>query len=154
MLQIETLLNLKETFDIEVTIDLVKGRILLHGNKDNRLHAAIYVYKVFREAHREHQRLENKLSDKVQWYFLDNSNGKDEWIEYPDDINVIIEKAYGNQDKQVKFMYAETEYAINFNNMEEYPTVDRSDVTTVIRREKFKGIYVLHYFLLSEMSLS
>lgn len=33
------------------------------------------------------------------------------------------------------------EYVINFNNMEEYPTVDKSDVATVTRGDKIKGSY-------------
>lgn len=33
----------------------------------------------------------------------------------------------------------ETEYTINFINMRRYPTVDKSDVFNVFRRDKVKG---------------
>lgn len=53
---------------------------------------------------------------------------------------MIIEKAYHNQDKEVRFMDdGETEYTINFINMKGYPTVDKSDVFNVFRRDKVKG---------------
>lgn len=91
--------------------------------------------------------LQNKLqakliSDNAQWYFVDDYTAENELIEYPDNINLIIEKAYRNQDKEVKFADdGGTDYAINFNNMTEYPTVDKTDITTVIRRVKTKGFY-------------
>lgn len=60
--------------------------------------------------------------------------------EYPGNVNLIIENAYHNQDKEVRFMDdGETEYTINFINMKEYPTVDKSDVFNVFRRDKVKG---------------
>lgn len=74
--------------------------------------------------------------------FLDISNGKNELIEYAGNINLKIEKAYRNQDKEVKFMDdGGTEFVINFKDMEEYPIVDKSDVTTVTRRDKTKCNY-------------
>lgn len=69
---------------------------------------------------------------------MDNS----ELLEYPGNINLIIERAYRNQDKEVRFIDdGGTEYTINFNNMEEYPTIDKSDVATVTRRDKIIGSY-------------
>lgn len=85
------------------------------------------------------------MSDNAQWYFVVN-DGKDELTEYESDINVIIEKAYRNQDKEVQFQNdAGTEFTINFNKMTEYPTVDTSDFVTVIRKDTFNGIYVLYF---------
>lgn len=73
---------------------------------------------------------------------MDNSEGKNELLEYLGNINLIIERAYRNQDKEVRFIDdGGTEYTINFNNMEEYPTIDKSDVATVTRRDKIIGSY-------------
>lgn len=81
------------------------------------------------------------MSDYAQWYFVVN-DGKGELTEYPRDINVIIEEAYRNNDKEVWFQKdAETAFTINFKNMTEYLTSDTSDVVTVVR----KGIYVLYF---------
>lgn len=73
---------------------------------------------------------------------MDNSEGKNELLEYPGNINLITERAYRNQDKEVRFIDdGGTEYTINFNNMEVYPTIDKSDVATVTRRDKIIGSY-------------
>lgn len=72
---------------------------------------------------------------------------ENELIEYPDNINLIIEKAYCNKDKEVRFKDdGGTEYAINFNNMTEYLTSDKTDITAVIRRVKTKGFYDYYYY--------
>lgn len=60
--------------------------------------------------------------------------------EYPGNVNLIIEKAYQNQDKEIRFMDdGETEYTINLINMKEYPSIDKSDVFNVFSRDKVKG---------------
>nr|XP_034317324.1 protein mono-ADP-ribosyltransferase PARP15 [Crassostrea gigas]XP_034317325.1 protein mono-ADP-ribosyltransferase PARP15 [Crassostrea gigas] len=86
----------------------------------------------------EQNKLQAKLiSDNAQWYYVDNSEGKNDLIGYPGNINLIIEKAYCNQDKEVRFKDdGGIEFIINFNNMTEYPTVDETDFTTVTRKVK------------------
>lgn len=60
--------------------------------------------------------------------------------EYPGNVNLIIEKAYQNQDKEIRSMDdGETEYTINLINMKEYPSIDKSDVFNVFSRDKVKG---------------
>lgn len=77
-----------------------------------------------------------------------NSEGKKYLIDYPGNINLSIEKAYRNKDKEVRFMDdGGTEFAIDFYHMEEYPTFNKSDVTIVTRRDKIKGVYDYFYFL-------
>lgn len=140
----KALYDLKERFHIDVNIDKERGMAFLHGTKDDISAASDVYHKIIRDAERNIQEgLQAKLiSDYVQWYFVDNSDGKNELNAYPSSMNLIIEKAYRNQDKEVQFMDdGGTEYTINFNDMEEYPTVDKSDVTTVTRRDKIKGIY-------------
>lgn len=143
MLQIKALYVLKERFGVDITIDTENTTVVLHGTRDDISGAYDDFYKIIREADRIVQDgLQAKLiSDYVQWYFVDNSDGKNELNAYPGNMNLIIEKAYRNQDKDVRFMDdGGTEYIINFTNMEEYPTVDKSDVTAVIRRDKIKGM--------------
>lgn len=143
LLQMKALLDLKDRFHIDINIDKDRGMAILHGTKDEISAASDAYHKIIRDAERNIQEgLQAKLiSDYVQWYYVDNADGKNELIEYPRNINLIIERAYCNQDKEVKFRDKGTEYAINFNNMEKYPTVNKFDVTTVIRRDKIKGIY-------------
>lgn len=139
LLQIKALYDLKDKFHIDVNIDKDKGMVLLYGTKDDISAASDVYYVIIRDAERDKQA--KLISSYVQWYYVHNSDGKNELIEYPDNINLIIERAYCNQDREVKFRDKGAEYAINFNNMEKYRTVDKSDVTTVIRRDKIKGIY-------------
>nr|XP_034317327.1 protein mono-ADP-ribosyltransferase PARP14 isoform X2 [Crassostrea gigas] len=139
--QMKALYDLKDRFQIDVNIDKDKGMAFLHGTKDDISAASDVYHRIIREAERGLQEgLQAKLiSDYVQWYFVDNSNGKNELIEYTGNINLKIEKAYRNQDKEVKFTDdGGTEFVINFKDMEEYPTVDKTDVTTVTRRDKIK----------------
>lgn len=95
--------------------------------------------------------LQNKFQvkfifDNVQWYFVDDYMVENELIEYLDNINLIIEKVYCNQDKEVKFVDdGGIEYVINFNNMMEYFIVDKIDIIIVIRRVKIKGFYDYYY---------
>ena len=86
------------------------------------------------------KKLQAKLiSDYVQWYYIDTDDKK-ELVEYPGHINLDIEKAYHNKDKEVKFSDTDgVEYIINFNNMEEYSSDDKSDVTTVTSRDKIES---------------
>jgi hypothetical protein len=133
---------LRERFDVEVTIDKSKDMVVLHGTKAAMLDATDHVHNLLRDADRNKQaKLEAELvSDIVQWYFVDASDGKNELMEYPKNINLLIEKAYRNKQADVKFNdQAGTEYTINFNNMEEFPSDDTKDVTTVTRRDKIKG---------------
>lgn len=140
--QVKALQNLKERFDIDVTIDKGKKMVTLHGTKEALLDATDHVHNLLRDADRNKQaKLEAELvSDIVQWYFVDNADGKNELVDYPKNINLLVEKAYRNKQPDVKFTdQAGTEYTINFNNMEEFPSDDTSDVTTVTRRDKIKG---------------
>ncbi|XP_062610602.1 protein mono-ADP-ribosyltransferase PARP14-like [Saccostrea cucullata] len=139
--QVNALHNLKQKFDIDVTIDKEKGVVTLHGTNEALLEAADHVHGLLRDADRSKQaKLEAELvSDIVQWYFVDNSDGQNELLAYPKNINLLVEKAYRNKQPDVKFTdQAGTEYTINFNNMEEYPSDDPTDVTTVTRRDKIK----------------
>ncbi|XP_061194415.1 protein mono-ADP-ribosyltransferase PARP14-like isoform X2 [Saccostrea echinata] len=139
--QVNSLQNLESRFDVDVQVDQVKGIVTVHGTKDALMEATDYVHNLLRDADRNKQAvMEAELvSDIVQWYFVDNGDGKNELCDYPKNINLLVEKAYRNKQPDVKFTdQAGTEYTINFNNMEEFPSDDPKDVTTVTRRDKIK----------------
>lgn len=151
-LQMEALNDLKERFHIDINIDKDYGMAFLYGTKDEISAASDAYHKIILDAERNVQDdLQAKLiSDYVQWYFVDNSDGKNELNAYPSNMNLIIEKAYRNQDKEVRFMDdGGTEFTINFNDMEEYPTVDKTDVATVTRRDKIKDGYIVNKIFFS-----
>lgn len=145
----KALYDLKERFDIDVTIDKKRGMVFFDGTKDDISTASDVYHRIIRDAELGLQdKLQAKLiSDFVQWYHVENSDDKKDLCEYPDNVNLIIEQAYRNQDKEVRFTDdGGTEYTINFINMEEYPSVDKSDVVNVIRRDKIKGIMIIIIF--------
>ena len=127
---------------MEVEIFQDQGKVFLSGLKDDIFAASDTVYNILREADRcfQYKLQKNLVSDYVQWYYIDTDDKK-ELVEYPGHINLVIEKAYRtHKDKEVKFSDSlGTEYIINFNNMEEYPSDDKTDVATVTRRDKIES---------------
>lgn len=78
---------------------------------------------------------EKCISDYIQWYFVDESNDSNRCIEYPSHINRIIEEAYRNQNKEVKFINdCGAEYVINFQNMNTFPSGHKTNMTAVARK--------------------
>ncbi|XP_062619962.1 uncharacterized protein LOC134281522 [Saccostrea cucullata] len=139
--QVNTLHNLKEEFNIDVAVDKEKGVVTLYGRNEALLEASGQVHGLLRDADRRKQaQLEAELlSDIVHWYFIENLHGQYELVEYPNQISQLVEKAYHNKQPDVKFTdQAGTEYTINFNNMEEFPSGDPTDVITVTRRDRIK----------------
>ena len=126
---------------MKVEIYKEQGKIVLFGPKDELSAASDNVHTILRDVdyHVQNTLQAKLISDYVQWYYIDTDDKK-ELVEYPGHINLVIEKTYRNKDKEVKFSdTAGVEYIINFNNMEEYPSDDKSDVTTVTRRDKIES---------------
>ena len=139
--QIKALQDLSKRYDVEVEIYKDQGKVVLSGPKDEISAASDIVHTILREAnHHVQNKLQAKLiSDHPQWYYIDTDE-KEELVKYPDHINLVIEKAYRNKDKEVKFSDTTgVEYIINFNNMEKFPSDDKSDVTMVTRKNKIEG---------------
>lgn len=85
---------------------------------------------------------EKCISDYIQWYFVDGSN---ECIEYPSNINRIIEEAYRSQEKEVKFSDdCRTEYIIKFQDMITFPCAHQTDETAVTRKRKGTSFFHLY----------
>ena len=146
--QIKALQDLSERYDVEVEIFQDQGKVVLSGPKDEISDASDTVHKILRDAdHHVQNKLQAKLiSDYVQWYYIDTDDKK--LVEYPSNINLVIEKAYRNKDKEVRFRDSNgVEYIINFNNMEEVPSDDKSDVVTVTRRDNITSNTHYTYFL-------
>lgn len=132
---------MSERYDVEVEIFQDEDKVVLFGLKDEISSASDTVHTILLQAdHNVQNKLQAKLiSDYVQWYYID-PDGKNQLVEYPGLINLHIEKAYRNKDTEVKFSDTTgVEYVINFNNMEEYPSDDKSDVATVTRRDKIES---------------
>ncbi|XP_062600982.1 uncharacterized protein LOC134262621 [Saccostrea cucullata] len=138
--QMKALMNLKDEFDVEINIDTQRKIVTLFGTNDSLLDATSYVKDVLRNVDRNKLEAEY-ISDVVTWYFVDNSDGKNELCGYPKDINLLVEKAYRNKRPDVQFPDEHgTQYTIDFSKMEEYPSDDPNDVVTVTRRDRIQGM--------------
>uniref|UniRef100_A0A8B8E892 Poly [ADP-ribose] polymerase n=1 Tax=Crassostrea virginica TaxID=6565 RepID=A0A8B8E892_CRAVI len=136
--QMKALQDLSVRYDVEVEIDKDQGKVVLFGPKDELSLASDSAHTILREAdrHMQNQAQARLISDYVQWSYID-TDGDNSLKEYPRTINLIIETAYRNQEKEARFSDENgTEYIINFSNMEEYPSDDVKDVASVIRRDK------------------
>lgn len=149
MLQINAIDDLKGRFDVDLTIDTSRCTIVLYGTKDEISKASDEYHMIILEALRGQQdkHREQCISDYIQWYFVDDSNDSNEWIEYTSNINRIIEEAYRNQDNEVKFTNdCGAEYVINFQNMNTFPSGHKTNMTAVARKHKgvnFFFIYII-----------
>lgn len=147
---------MKGRFDVDLIIDTSRCTISLYGTKDEISKASDEYHMIILEALRGQHR-EKCISDYIQWYFVDDSNDSNECIEYPSNINRIIEEAYRNQDKEVKFINdCGAEYVINFQNMNTFPSGHKTNMTAVARKHKgvdFFFIYIIigrtSFFLVS-----
>ncbi|XP_061194416.1 protein mono-ADP-ribosyltransferase PARP14-like [Saccostrea echinata] len=137
--QMKALKNLEDEFDVEINIDRDGGIVTLLGTSESLLDATSYVKDMLRNVDRNKLEAEY-VSDVVMWYYVDNSDGKNELCDYPKNINLLVEKAYSNKQPDVKFLDVQgTQYTIDFSSMVEYPSDDPTDVLTVTRRDKIKA---------------
>lgn len=146
-IQVKAICDLKRRFDVDVTIDTSTCTIALNGIKDEISKASYEYHMIILEAvhskHDEHR--EKCISDCIQWVFFNDLNDSNECIEYPSNINRIIEEAYRNQDKEVKFTNeCGAEYTINFQNMNTFPSVHNTSVSAMAR--KHTGANFSHFY--------
>lgn len=136
LLKIRAICDLKGRFDVDVTVDTSRCVIALYGTKNEISKASDHYHMIILEAVRSQQDeyWEKCISDYIQWYFVDGSN---ECIEYPSNINRIIEEAYRSQEKDVKFTNeCGAEYIINFQDMNTFPSFHQTGATAVTRKRK------------------
>ena len=134
-MQIKDLLDLSEKFDVELKINKNNGEIVLYGSENEIIGSSECVYDIFRKAARQlYDRSKAKLVlSYVQWYRKPSGN----LVEYPDHLNCIIETAYRDREKEVKFSDAEgITYTLNLHEMVEYQSDNKSAKTSVTRIDK------------------
>ena len=133
-------------------MDKAKNIIKLYGTNENLMSASDAVHKVIREAEKNKQAKQEAelVMEMVQWCYLDTGADKVDRVDYPPNVNLIIEKAFRNKEQVAKFKdNGENEYTVSFANMEEFPSKAPEDKVQVMRREKLKGwsILILKYFI-------
>ncbi|XP_046849875.1 protein mono-ADP-ribosyltransferase PARP15-like [Xenia sp. Carnegie-2017] len=140
--QIKDLEDLFLAYNIEATIEEKLDRILMYGHADDILKVKSEIFKFFKELDQVEKEwkkdefdhgLASIVSQCVQWYYVGPKTGA--LVEYDPRTNAIIEKAYSNQEKSVKFCLKEQDCEIDFHGMIEKNSSLKVPDLKVIRKE-------------------
>ncbi|VDI32296.1 poly [ADP-ribose] polymerase 10/14/15 [Mytilus galloprovincialis] len=131
--------NLEASGKIKVTLDTTKGEIKIRGLKHHISEAFDEVHDIIRDAERAKQTMQKAklVTDMVQWYFMEEDKGKKKLVEYPPDVNLILESALKDQKTEASFSDTNgNKYIVDLNAYEEYPADDPTDIVQVLRKSK------------------
>lgn len=134
--------NLEASGKIKVTLDTTKGEIKIRGLKHHISEAFDEVHDIIRDAERAKQTMQKAklVTDMVQWYFMEEDKGKKKLVEYPPDVNLILESALKDQKTEASFSDTNgNKYIVDLNAYEEYPADDPTDIVQVLRKSKLVG---------------
>ncbi|CAB4030401.1 poly [ADP-ribose] polymerase 14-like [Paramuricea clavata] len=139
--QITEIEHLCEMNDIKVTIEKDLNRIVVVGHSEDISKTFTEIFQILKrigEAEKEkekaalHADLAEIVSQGVQWFYVNPSNGDHE--EYDKRTNATIEKAYSKKEKSVIFLLEDTKCEIVFAMMQE-TNLDTKDTLKVIRKD-------------------
>ncbi|XP_071137980.1 protein mono-ADP-ribosyltransferase PARP14-like isoform X2 [Mytilus edulis] len=131
--------NLEASGKIKVTLDTTKGEIKIRGLKHHISEAFDEVHHIIRDAERAKQTMQKAklVTDMVQWYYMEEDKGKKKLVEYPSDVNLILESALKEQKTEASFSDTTgNKYIVDLNAYEEYPADDPTDKVQVLRKSK------------------
>lgn len=82
----------------------------------------------------------NLVSEMVEWSYLEVDIDGEKLIEYPRQINLLLEQAVRNNKATAEFHDDQgNKYIVDFNSYEEYLESNPSEAVKVIRRNKLSG---------------
>ncbi|XP_052088524.1 protein mono-ADP-ribosyltransferase PARP14-like isoform X2 [Mytilus californianus] len=131
--------NLEASGKIKVTLDTSKGEIKIRGLKHHISDAFNEVHHIIRDAETAKQTMQKAklVTDMVQWYYMEEDKGKKKLVEYPSDVNLILESALKDQKTQASFSDTNgNKYIVDLNAYEEYPADNVNDKVQVLRKSK------------------
>ncbi|XP_076078270.1 protein mono-ADP-ribosyltransferase PARP14-like isoform X1 [Mytilus galloprovincialis] len=131
--------NLEAAGKIKVTIDTNKGEIKIRGLKHHISEAFDEVHHIIRDAETAKQTMQKAklVTDMVQWYYMEEDKGKKKLVEYPSDVNLILESALKEQKTVASFFDTNgNKYIVDLNAYEEYPADNVNDKVQVLRKSK------------------
>lgn len=131
--------QLKETYDVDVTVEPRIGRIVVKGLMEDVMNASDKVHEVIRRADavQQEKQAAEIMADMVEWCFIEITSKGQQLEKYPPDINMQLEKALRNQESDISFRDRDGKrYIVDLTTYEEYPEDDKTDVVKVIRKNK------------------
>lgn len=82
------------------------------------------------------------VTDMVQWHYMSEDKGEKKLVEYPPEVNLILETTLKDQKTDASFYDQNgNRYIVDFNSYEEYPADDPTDKVQVLRKSKLVGEY-------------
>ncbi|XP_033756232.1 uncharacterized protein LOC117338977 [Pecten maximus] len=141
--QEKELMKLRETLQIEVTIEKRLGRIQLLGLPDAISNAVDMIHSLMLEVQRRNQAEQEAqlISDMVQWYFIDATPNGEDLIKYEPSVNRILERGHRDSKNEVEFMDNQKKiYVVDLQTYEEYVKTDPNDKVKIIRRCHMTGL--------------
>ncbi|XP_052088539.1 protein mono-ADP-ribosyltransferase PARP14-like isoform X3 [Mytilus californianus] len=137
--QINEVKKLEATGKVEVTVDTSKGEMRLRGftkHVSDAIEQANDIIKTAEQAKQTRQKAK-LVTDMVQWHYMEEDKGEKKLVEYPPEVNLILETALKDQKKDASFYDQNgNKYVVDFNSYEEYPADDPTDKVQVLRKSK------------------
>lgn len=131
--------DLKEKYDVAVTIEDSIGRISLRGAAEDVVDVAGIIYEILnQQIEEEHTRgVEELVSKNTQWFYYDDDGSLEP---YDTSINLQIEKAFGDGQSSVIVLIDDERCEIIFKDMKETCLDDDDGAERiVVRKEIGKG---------------
>lgn len=138
-LQIAALKFIGKSDNVEIHVDKVNKEIVLTGIIDNISSAMTAANKIIKTA-QEQKQLNQKaklVTDMVQWSFVEEQNGRKTFVEFPHDVNLLLEEAFKDDSTKVTFLASDgSKMVIDLTSYKMFPEDDPTDDNGVIRKTK------------------
>ncbi|XP_052076128.1 protein mono-ADP-ribosyltransferase PARP14-like [Mytilus californianus] len=137
--QIEDLQQILGGSGVEISLKKNLGRIKITGLPENITHALQEIYTFLRrtEEMRHAEEHAKFVSEMVQWCYMEVDIDGEKLIDYPSQINLLLEQAVRNNKATAEFHDDKgNKYIVDFNSYEEYLESKPSEAVKVIRRNK------------------
>ncbi|CAC5392514.1 Protein mono-ADP-ribosyltransferase PARP15 [Mytilus coruscus] len=137
--QITALKFIGKSENVEILVDKGNKEIVLTGIIDNISSAMSAANKIIQTA-QEQKQLNQKaklVTDMVQWSFVEEKNGKKTFVEFPHDVNLLLEEAFKDNSSKVTFLASDgSKMIIDLTSYKMFPEDDPTDDNGVIRKTK------------------
>lgn len=124
---------------VEVDINKTKGEVILKGIEENVYKVVSKTNEIISDAQQQkfHTQKSQLVNDVVQWSYVEVNGGKKSLIEFPDDVNYLIENGFQGLKGKVELCDQKGEtYVVDFNENTFSPKTKPRDVCQVVRKTK------------------
>ena len=134
--------KLEDTCEVDIELNKKLGRITIRGLPENLSEAYGDVHQIILDfvKQKQKQQYAQLVKDMVQWYFISVDDTGQTLVEYPPEVNLILEQALKNNEPQAFFLdNGGKSYTVDFTTYEEFPEDHPKDTVAVLRKSKMTG---------------